>query len=345
MPDSGPIPPDFDSELKEYFGVGDHHEGSVFKSSAQPDAVVADIRLLMTRGNRGYYLVKSYVLNEMNAILYNSCIQLNSEGINPELSPNLENALRKNESGQPKIRVITEDHIDFSRKNNREAIARIIKGEAGLHLDGVYLVIGLSDQTYKNLTNSLEDRTRPKGRSFKFPGPIKGNSFFQLFYVFGIIVTLAFGLTYTFYSSRLFNAGFSGLAVTFIVLWFLVPFLFFVIVRKAVRKQFQFYVVPIITSFLATLISGGIQGSAVNSTGPSYYFGYPFLYFDFYRAEMPVGSLPPSFSLTFGFSWLGLFLDLIAWFCLSIIAVVIAGFIGAKYGERIKLKLSLSADK
>ena len=143
----------------------------------------------------------------------------------------------------------------------------------------------------------------------------------------------------------LYNAGFSGLAVTFIVLWFLVPFFFFVIVRKAVRKQFQSYVIPLITSFLATLISGGIQGSAVNSTGPSYYFGYPFLYFDFYRAEIPVGSLPPSFSLTFGFSWLGLFLDLIAWFCFSIIAVVIAGFIGVKYGERIKLKLSLSADK
>ena len=345
MAEAKPDPSDFDSELKAYFGLVDNIERSTIRSHVQPDAIVSDIRSLMTRGNRGYYLVKSYVLNEMNAILYNSCIRLNSEGMKPELSPNLENSLRKNESGQPKIRVITEDRIDFSRKNNREAIARIIKGEAGLHLDGVYLVIGLSDQTYKNLTNSLEDRTRSKGSSFKFPGLIKGNSFFQHFYVFGIIVTLAFGLTYTFYSSRLFNAGFSGLAVTFIVLWFLVPLFFFVVVRKAVRKQFQFYVVPLITSFFATLISGGIQGSPVNSTGPYYYFGYPFLYFDFYRAEIPVGSLPPSFSLIFGFSWLGLFLDLIAWFCFSIIAVVIAGFIGAKYGERIKLKLSLGADK
>ena len=345
MPHSGTIPRDFDSELKAYFGVEGHQKRSVLKSSVQPDAVVADIHSLMTRRNRGYYLVKSSALNELNTILYNSCIRLNSEGTKPELSPNLDNALHKNESGEPKIRVITEDRIDFSRKKNREAIARIIKGEAGLHLDGIYLVIGLSEQSYKNLTNSLEDRARPKGSSFKFHELIRGKSFFQLFYVFGIIVTLIFGLTYTFYSSRLFNAGFSGLAVTFIVLWFLVPFLFFIIVRKVVRRRLQFYVLPLISAFLATLISGGIQESPVSSTVPYFYFGYPFLYFDYYRAEFPAGGLQPLFPLTFGFSLLGLFLDLIAWFCLSIIAVVLAGFIWAKYGERIKLKLSLAADK
>ncbi len=345
MAEAKPDPSDFDSELKAYFGLVDNIERSTIRSHVQPDAIVSDIRSLMTRGNRGYYLVKSYVLNEMNAILYNSSIRLNSEGIKPELSPSLENALRKNDSDEPKIRIITEDHIDFSHKNNREAIARIIKGEAGFHLDGIYLVIGLSDQTYRNLRNSLQDAAVPKGRSFKFSGIIKVNSFLQLFYVIGVIITLIFGLTYTLYSSRLFNSGFSDLADTFILLWFLVPFLFFIIVRKVVRMQYQFYVIPLIAAFLATLISGGIQGSAVSSTGPYFYFGYPFLYYDYYRAEIPTGRLQPLFPFIFGFSWLGLFLDLVAWLCLSIIAIVIAGFIGAKFGERIKLKFSLPAGK
>jgi|GEM_PF-4684495 hypothetical protein len=161
MPEAEPVPIDFESKLKAYFGIDDNSESSVIRSPVKPDAVVADIRSLMARGNRGYYLVKSYVLYETNAILYRACMQLNSDGLTPELSPDLESALRQNDSGLARIRIITEDHIDFSRVNNREAIARIIRGEAGFHLSGVYLVIGVADQTYKKLAKSFEYTTRP----------------------------------------------------------------------------------------------------------------------------------------------------------------------------------------
>ncbi|MGC8514589.1 MAG: hypothetical protein ACP5OC_00450 [Thermoplasmata archaeon] len=339
MPDPLPAPDEFDAESKAYFGNLESKATRNTKGVVKQDAVVADIRSLMSRGKRGYYLVKSYALDEMKEILFESCKQLNSMGLRPELVPNLEKALQKNESGEPKIRVITEDYIDFSNAKNKETVAQIINGNAGLHLDGVFLVIGLAEQTYRKLANSSRELQVSGGNTPKFYELINANSGTHRYYTAAIIVTLLFGLTYTFYASKLFSAGFESLAITFIVLWFLVPFIFFILVKKELGHR-QLYVLPLIAAFLATLISGGIQGSSLSSSGPFIYYGYPFLYYDYYQAQVPRGALFTPNYLVFGFSWPGLFLDLIAWFCISIIATVIAATIWSKYGGKMTSKTS-----
>ncbi|MCL4452274.1 MAG: hypothetical protein M1327_06590 [Candidatus Thermoplasmatota archaeon] len=339
MPDPDPVPDEFDAESKAYFGNQESRATRNTKGVVKQDAVVADIRSLMSRGNRGYYLVKSYALDEINAILFESCKQLNSLGLRPELAPNLEKALQRNDSGEPKIRIITEDYIDFSNVRNKETVAQIINGNAGLHLDGVYLVIGIAEQTYRKLAKPSRELIGSRGNAPKFYELISANSIVHRYYITAILVTLIFGLTYTFYSAKLFSAGFDNLAVMYIVLWFLVPFIFFIVFRKEHGHR-QLYVIPLIAAFLSTLMSGGIQGSSVSSSGPFIYYGYPFLYYDYYRAQVPRGALFTSHYLVFGFSWLGLFLDLIAWFCISIIAAVIAATVWSKYGRKILSKIT-----
>ena len=111
MPDPDQVPDEFNAELKAYFGNQESSSTRSTKGVVKQEAVVADIRSLMSRGNRGYYLVKSYGLDEMKAILFESCKQLNSLGLKPELVSNLESALQRNDSGEPKIRIITENYI------------------------------------------------------------------------------------------------------------------------------------------------------------------------------------------------------------------------------------------
>lgn len=154
-------------------------------------------------------------------------------------------------------------------------------------------------------------------------------------------MALIFGFTYTFYSIPFFDTGFRTLAASFIVLWFLVPFLFLLVVREWLKKKPQFYIIPLLAAFLVTLLSGGIEILSLVNYG-YYFFEYPFLYFYFYNGAvlLPVKGSLQFKPLTFGFIWLGLFLDLITWFCLSLIAMVIAGSIWTKYGEKVKLKLS-----
>ena len=275
MPDPDQVPDEFNAELKAYFGNQESSSTRSTKGVVKQEAVVADIRSLMSRGNRGYYLVKSYALDEMNAILFESCKQLNSLGLKPELVSNLENALRRNDSVEPKIRIITENYIDFSRTRNKETIAQIINGNAGLHLDGVYLVIGLAEQTYRKFAKPSGEFARSRGNAPKFYDLISAKPVIHRYYLTAIIVTLIFGLIYTFYSAKLFSAGFDELAVIFIVLWFLIPLIFFILFKN-VHGHRQFYVIPLIAAFFATLMSGGIQGSYVSSSGPFLYYGYPF---------------------------------------------------------------------
>ena len=339
MPDPDQVPDEFNAELKAYFGNQESSSTRSTKGVVKQEAVVADIRSLMSRGNRGYYLVKSYGLDEMKAILFESCKQLNSLGLKPELVSNLESALQRNDSGEPKIRIITENYIDFSSTRNKETIAQIISGNAGLHLDGVYLVIGLAEQTYRKFAKPSGEFAGSGGNAPKFYDLISSKPVIHRYYLTAIIVTLIFGLIYTFYSAKLFSAGLDDLAVIFIVLWFLVPLIFFILFKN-VHGHRQFYVIPLIAAFFATLMSGGIQGSYVSSSGPFLYYGYPFLYYDYYRAQIPRGALFTAHYLVFGFSLLGVLLDIIAWFSISIILAVIAGTIWSKYGRKLSSKIT-----
>ncbi len=340
MPAGPPEPSEFDPELNKYFGVTAGSQISKTSEPVGPEAVVAEIRSLMAREDRGYYLVKSYLLGEMKSTLFEACKLLASDGKRPELDTSLESTLRRNEGTAPTIRVITEDHIDFSRRANRETVSKIITGNAGLHLHGVYLVIGLSESTYRTLANSLLNRSGAGRDRSGIGSSMNGYLGSRKYYEAGIVIALIFVLVYSIYAYQFFLTGFVALGIAFIVLWFILPLLFFLAVRF-ITPRVRPYLIPVVSACFATILSGGIQvftpiiypGLGYGPAGGYFSYGYPFFYN--YYEHLAVPGIGTSSSITVGFSWPGLLLDLVVWYCISIIVYVFSELIFEKYGTEI----------